>query len=904
MRSAFLVALIAACSSSPGPQRGAPLPAPTAMTARTEEPAPTAVPPLAAAASGAPAPRCVRSVWPYFDPSGEVSGDATDVRAGDDDGGDDDGGDDGGGATLDDKLAELNARRPSDGVCDTRHRDELEHALLAGRAPLPAARGPAAWDRRTPPRHRELVRSTLALTAAEEATLARHGFVVPARLAYPDYTTAYHDIHRGQLPVFVSVDSILHAIYASHDHLIARLEEGALARRLDELLGALHCGLVTVAPSYPAEVAQDLDLYLTVARSLLAAEPVPPVIAAANATAAGALIALLDEAAGIHTVTLFGRARALDATQFAPRGHYDDGGSLARYFRAAMWLSRVEFNLVSRDSRSSQPGYDADPRETPREAVVALALAELARSAGVLDDLAALDQAWTAFAGRREDLTLHALLALRDQAGITRLEGAQTAARLRAAIGEGGQRTVNTHPMPSVKHLPAIATLLGPRLTPDQAALGVLVDERGPELRGVELGYVLGHDRARAHLPAEPALMARLQAARATLAAAPASADLYSAWLAAIRALAERPRGATPSFMDGTAFADLRLDSAIAAYGQLRHNHVLIQAQLYDQGGCEIPDGYVEPAPATYRALAAYAARGRRVFAALDPADASRGAAYFTRLERLMQVLEALSHEQLANRPLSATARRFLAMIVERREATARGYMTTFPVATYDGWYIDLFPQLELSFRDAGFVADYATYDRDGRQGIHYLGAKGPQLGVFVVDTGGPPRLMVGPVARAFEFHGPLDARLTDDAAASVPGLAPWAASYTVAAPPAPGLTVRYHRAGARPTTGGGPRPTEPTATALPPNTVLLEAQDALGEVTIDFLDHHFVTMRTVRTRLDAGASSVKAPSTRRPIEALRIRVGAFTGRVVLGLDGRGHEVFGAPPAGAEDAAR
>ena len=56
-----------------------------------------------------------------------------------------------------------------------------------------------------------------ALSAVEQAQLTRDGMVVPQRLAYEDYTTAYYFIHRAQLPVFVSVDSIFHAIYKSHD---------------------------------------------------------------------------------------------------------------------------------------------------------------------------------------------------------------------------------------------------------------------------------------------------------------------------------------------------------------------------------------------------------------------------------------------------------------------------------------------------------------------------------------------------------------------------------------------------------------------------------------------------------------------------------------------------------------
>ena len=49
------------------------------------------------------------------------------------------------------------------------------------------------------------------------------------------------------------------------------------------------------------------------------------------------------------------------------------------------------------------------------------------------------------------------------------------------------------------------------------------------------------------------------------------------------------------------------MNTAVAAYGQLRHNYVLIAGQAYDEGGCEIPDGYVEPNVPLYEDLLAYA---------------------------------------------------------------------------------------------------------------------------------------------------------------------------------------------------------------------------------------------------------------------------------------------------------
>jgi hypothetical protein len=60
------------------------------------------------------------------------------------------------------------------------------------------------------------------------------------------------------------------------------------------------------------------------------------------------------------------------------------------------------------------------------------------------------------------------------------------------------------------------------------------------------------------------------------------------------------------------------------------------------------------------------------------------------------------------------------------------------------------------------------------------VGAEMPRLGLFVVDTGGAPRVMVGPVATGYEARPSLEeARWTDETAVSKPHEAPWRALYT-----------------------------------------------------------------------------------------------------------------------------
>jgi len=119
---------------------------------------------------------------------------------------------------------------------------------------------------------------------------------------------------------------------------------------------------------------------------------------------------------------------------------------------------------------------------------------------------------------------------------------------------------------------------------------------------------------------------------------------------------------------------------------------------------------------------------------------------------------------------------------LRRRELTKR-----------DGWYFDLLYgfQGEERFLMQGkpkgegspeFIASVFTNPFGNR--VEYVGARMPELGFFfVVDTGGPPRLMVGPVARGFVIDAPSGRRYDDpdvesDVARTKFKVSPWSKSY------------------------------------------------------------------------------------------------------------------------------
>jgi hypothetical protein len=705
----------------------------------------------------------------------------------------------------------------------------IRRAETKARAPGPrAAAASAAWDGVQKPKYLDRIDAHFHLTRAEGDLLRRNGFVVLDRVAYTDYASAFHDVFQEELPLYVGIDPILHAVFRGTETVLERVEEKKLAPALRSLLRKARATLARSRGVYDETTLADLDVYLAVAASLAGEEPGKDG-AHSLFGQEQAVRAVLDAASRrtLEPIELFGRPRMVDFSQLEPRGHYSAFAPEAKwspsaYFQAVMWLSRLEYNLVSRSSRSSHPDASPDPRETPREARDALALADLLQRAGALPELSAFEEVYGAFAGRREDVSIPELIRLMQKEKI-RPNDPAAPEKLKSAIGDGYVRTARTHFTPqNAPNLPAIATLLGPRIVPDIAPLTRLVHDRIPErhrLGAADVAHLLGHDRASHWLEADlkqfAPLGAELGAARQALAAeVERGKDVQASWLRAIVALSRTPEGVRPSFMSRDAHADARMNSALVAYGQLRHTFVLMAGQGYDSYGCEIPDAYVEPLGPVYDALIAHVEGLRKV--------AGGG---FAGLERTLRTLRAIASTELGSGAPTEAQRTWLAMVAEYLPRGGYSGDSGEP-PKYTGWYFDMFEDREIgASRAAAFVADYFTLTN--RQEVAYLGADGPRLGVFVVDTAGEPRAMVGPVARGYEAHAPLTGRLDDKSARTNEGrLAAWRAGFAAPQTPEPALGLQgrmFHckRAG-----------------GLEARLVLASEKD-LGPVAVTLLDHH-----------------------------------------------------------------
>ena len=237
----------------------------------------------------------------------------------------------------------------------------------------------------------------LKLTEDELNLLQANHFVVTERLSKRCFGEAFHHIYGMDLPVFVSTDAILQAVHESYDMILMSIEIGTLEPQLIQLLSSLYNTIPQLIAKYGNDAnlqttLADIDLYVTIAYSLETDNLQTPRIASADD------INLLWDAIfseSMIAMPLFSEhQRNLDFSQFKPRGHYTDTfwddnqgqeRSLANYFRAMMWLGRIDFLLTTPPSFGEESWKKLELRRMAIDACMLNELLDLANARNLLD---------------------------------------------------------------------------------------------------------------------------------------------------------------------------------------------------------------------------------------------------------------------------------------------------------------------------------------------------------------------------------------------------------------------------------------------------------------------------------------------------------------------------------------
>lgn len=675
---------------------------------------------------------------------------------------------------------------------------ELDYAELAKRLSLSAPAGrPLGFDP-TQVRYYADIERALKLEEAERQAFREHGFVSVDHQQRYGMASAYFAIYTRDLPVLVTTDSILHALHRAFDTTLEDLELGYFSYVIDATLSRATDGLEALAKDSALRTsAEDVDLYFTVARNLLAGGPGTPGALAVEprlvpSTAVSHVLTkiaslTLEDPYKVPCTKLYGGERCVDWSQFRPRGHYTHSDRLRQYFRTMMWLGRIDLGFTL---RAPDPASRLKP-QVEREQRDAALVAFLLQQSGELDHLAAVSRTVDFMVGQSDNVTLVNLRDALSEAGITRAaELADRAAldRFDAALDTTGVRTQQIRGQildanrSSQKRtdLPLTFQVFGQRFVIDSFALSNVVydsivykSEKQERMlpSGLDVMAALGNDTAVALL--RPALdryhyASNLLATRRVIDEMQPddwNASAYNQWLAALRTLDDAPPGTAhlPAVMRREPWKAKQLRTALASWAELRHDTILYAKPSYTASiACEYPTGFVEPYPAFFAQVGKLTETlaGRLERADLPASSSSAAAsalaqldryvAFFRRFSSTMGRLEALAAKELASQPFTADELAFV-----KKTFDMRGGGSGPP--RYDGWYPKLFNDKPSEQKPT--VADVHTDPSSGN--VLEVGVGDAQFLIVAIDNGNDRAAYVGPAFSYYEFTSPT--RLTDE---------------------------------------------------------------------------------------------------------------------------------------------
>lgn len=683
------------------------------------------------------------------------------------------------------------------------HRDLPADALLSEFAPENAYyKGNTADTSMGRYAYFDSVQIKYRLTPGEIELLRRNHFVISERLSFNCMANALDDVFVKDLPVMVTTDAVLQTLHASYDRILSDVEIAVLEPKLDSLLSSLYRTFPDLTAKYRndtllADALADVDLYVTAAKSLLDSVKI-----ATQFCPAERMDRIWDavKAEQYTEMPLFSeRNRKLDFSQFTVRGHYtrefwdpvtQERKTLGPYFKAMMWLGRIDF-LLTPPPAADEPPWTRE--EIRRMNLGALMLNELVDAAGARTTLNSVDEIIRLMVGESDNLTpeeLARILADQNVPDAAALLDDPTYDAFQSALVSsqmGGQRILSDcfvmDPFSATPDtLPVSFRLLGQRFIVDSYIFSNLVYDRiifqnekiwRPMPDPLDAAFVLGNDNAAPLLKSEldeyhyASQAASLRYLVDAYEPAFWDASLYNAWLNAIRLLnPAEDLSAFPFFMRTAAWQQEKLNTQLASWAQLRHDNLLYAKQSYTgMTICSFPHSYVEPYPDFYRQIARFAERAELIFSRL-PRNSwlyYRIADYFPRLKTIASRLEEIARKELNRQAFTEEEIQFLKTMMLQS-----GGICGEP--RYPGWYSELFYYTDDMLREDYLVADVHTQPTDefgalvGR--ILHVGVGKVNLGVFLADSPSSdfqPMAYVGPAMSYYQTTTDNFDRLTDE---------------------------------------------------------------------------------------------------------------------------------------------
>ena len=635
------------------------------------------------------------------------------------------------------------------------------------------------------------------LTDYEKTLLNKNGFVVTEAISSTNFKEALKNVYYKDLPVFISTDLILNAFHISYDRILKSVELGFIIDRLSLMLNNLDNNLSQLDLKYSAndsvkQALKDVDIYLTVPRKLLDESSAP--FYAENSEKISDIISRISSEQGNDSYTLFSNhCVVMDWSQFKPRGHYSDENFpvLAKYFKAMMWLGRI--NIILLDSKSAavqcapQDFYDLR-----RQTIMTFLISELFEASNEKQNYNEIEDLLEFFVGKQDNVTLNNIEQLKENLNITSAEQLTDSLKLMefqdslknqafanqmilSQILYSGDVTDPDSVVP-----PSAFKLFGQRFVIDSYVTASVVYDKIKynNLKICRLFpstldplFAMGNDAAAQLLQEELNKFhysTNLSALRYLIDSYPDdfwNQSLYYQWLNIIRKLnPPLKRTNLPGFMQTAAYWQEKINTQLASWAELRHDNLLYAKQSYTSvPTCSYPYGYVEPFPEFYNNFKTLADSAKNKFGSFNfPSPGYKEAIlyYFNKLYTISDTLMQISEDELNGISLNNKEKDFLKKTFYVEEGICGN--------PENGWYKDLLYQNFGSRDIKGVVADIHTVPSDCEGIFHgwvlHVGTGTANLAFVIAKLPGSQlSVFTGPVSSYYEYITTNFLRLTDD---------------------------------------------------------------------------------------------------------------------------------------------
>jgi len=643
---------------------------------------------------------------------------------------------------------------------------------------------------------KEAVMQKYSLTNFEIDRIRNNGFVVTERLAEQSFFEQLRTIYHADLPVFISTDAILHAFHRSYDAILKDCEIGFIIPKLQELFAGIKGSFPMLENRYVNNTImeqrlKDLDFYVTVPAKLLDNSIQPYFLE--NSAKVDSFITYVYAEMPEEINFLSTKPRKIDFSQFKPRGHYTDiqHPILAKYFRAMMWLGRIELYLISPKGVVETPTFN----DVQRQIIISYLMLEAIENNNQTT-YQNIEEIVRFFVGYQDNVTLNHLQELRtelnfnnsnyftDSINTVTFQNALAQKSYAAQMILSQMLTSNGISGDSIK--PASAFMLyGQRFVVDSYVTGNVVYDKirynNTPIRRMlpnplDVLFALGNDAALQLLQSEIEQYKYAQ----NLGSVRYMIDsyqqdfwqfsFYNSWLAAIKALNppdRNKRDELPLFMRTGAYWQQKMNTQLGSWAELRHDNLLYAKQSYTGIPiCSYPYSYVEPFPDFYKSLKTISDLTITAFNEFNLSQfyaKDRIIQYFSNFKSSCDTLEIISQKELENQSLSSQEIGFLTRMMR--------YNNQGCSVGYDGWYSAMYydnGSLDGLIDPNYIVADYHTSPADENGAIvgyvkHAGTGKVDLLITAITMPDGNNVAFVGPTYSFYDYTTLNFLRLTDE---------------------------------------------------------------------------------------------------------------------------------------------